>query len=73
MGEDNETAADNQKRETLSAIPPTSIENQKLSTGKFLLTWEMCIKAMGTPREVPKRKRTWEDSNPVTKRGSRYR
>ena len=40
MGEDNKTDAGNQKRETLSVIPPTSIENQKLSTGKFLLTWD---------------------------------
>ena len=40
MGEDNKTAAGNQKRETLSVIPPPSIESQKLSTGKSLLTWD---------------------------------
>ena len=38
MGEDNETGASNQKKETLAVIPPTPIENQRLNTGKSLLT-----------------------------------
>ena len=37
VGEVNETAAGNQKRETLTVIPPTPIENQILNTGKSLL------------------------------------
>ena len=40
MGETNETAADKQKKETLTVIPPTPIENQRLNTGKPLLTWD---------------------------------
>ena len=38
VGEANETATDNQKRETLTVIPPTPTENQRLDTGKSLLT-----------------------------------
>ena len=40
MGETNETADDNRKKETLTAIPPTPMESQRLNTGKSLLTWE---------------------------------
>ena len=40
MGETNETAADKQKKETLTVIPSTPIENQRLNTGKPLLTWD---------------------------------
>ena len=38
VGETNETAAGNKKKETFTAIPPTPIENQKLNIGKSLLT-----------------------------------
>ena len=38
MGVANETAAGNQKRETVTVITPTSTENQRLNTGKSLLT-----------------------------------
>ena len=38
VGEANETAAGNQKKETLTAIPPTPIENRGLNTGKSLPT-----------------------------------
>ena len=38
VGEVNETGASNQKKETLAVIPPTPIENQRLNTGKSLLT-----------------------------------
>ena len=40
MEETNETAADKQKKETLTVIPSTPIENQRLNTGKPLLTWD---------------------------------
>ena len=36
--EANETAAGNQKKETLTVIPPTPIENQRLNARKSLLT-----------------------------------
>ena len=38
VGVANETAAGNQKRETVTVITPTSTENQRLNTGKSLLT-----------------------------------
>ena len=38
VGEAKETAAGNQKKVTLTVIPPTHIENQRLNTGKSLLT-----------------------------------
>ena len=38
VGEANRTAAGNQKKETLTVIPLTPIENQILNTGKSLLT-----------------------------------
>ena len=37
--EANETAVDNQKKEIFTFIPPTPTENQRLNTGKSLLTW----------------------------------
>ena len=40
IGETNETADDNPKKETLTVIPPTPMENQRPNTGKSLLTWE---------------------------------
>ena len=36
----NKTAAGNQKKETLTVITPPPIENQRLNTGKSLLTWD---------------------------------
>ena len=72
--EANETAAGSQKKETLTVIPPTPIENQRLNTGKFLLTRDS-KKGLDTKKKkglVPKRKRAREDSDPVTKRGSRH-
>ena len=38
VGEVNKTAAGNQKKEILTVVPPTPIENQILNTGKTLLT-----------------------------------
>ena len=38
MGVANETAAGNQKRETVTVITTTPTENQRLNTGKSLLT-----------------------------------
>ena len=38
VGEAIETAAGNQKKESLTVIPPTSIEDQRLKTEKSLLT-----------------------------------
>ena len=38
VGVANETAAGNQKRETVTVITPTPTENQRLNTGKSLLT-----------------------------------
>ena len=38
VGKASETAAGNQKKETLTVMPPTPIENQRLNTGKSLLT-----------------------------------
>ena len=40
VGNANETATGNQKKEILTVIPPTPIENQRLNTGKSLLTWD---------------------------------
>ena len=40
VGEAIETAAGNQKKESLTVIPPTSIEDQRLKTEKSLLTWD---------------------------------
>ena len=37
VGKANETAAGNQNKETITAITPTPIENQRLNTGKSLL------------------------------------
>ena len=73
VGEANETAAGNQKKETLTVIPPKKhpskikdlIQGNPYSHG-------MRKKGKGTLRMVPKRKRAWEDSNPFTKRGSRH-
>ena len=41
MGEANEIAAGNQKKETLTVIPPRLIENQRVNTGKSLFTREL--------------------------------
>ena len=60
VGEANKTAAGNQKKETLTVIPPTLIENQRLNTRKFLIT---------RVRMAQKRKRAKEDSNLVAKKG----
>ena len=38
VGEVNKAVAGNQKKEILTAISQTPIENQRLNTGKFLLT-----------------------------------
>ena len=38
VGEANKAVAGNQKKEILTAISQTPIENQRLNTGKFLLT-----------------------------------
>ena len=38
MRKGNETAAGNQKKKILTVIPPTPIKNQRLNTGKPLLT-----------------------------------
>ena len=69
MGEVNETGAGNQKKETLAIIPPTPIENQRLNTGKSLLIRDAQEE---TTMVVPKRKKALEDSNSVSKRGSRH-
>ena len=37
VGKANETSAGNQNKETITAIPPTPIEIQRLNTGKSLL------------------------------------
>ena len=69
MGEAIETAACNQKEETLTVILPTPIEIQTFNIRKFLGR----KKAPGTPRAVPKRKMPWNDSNTFPKRGKRQR
>ena len=71
VGEANETATDKQKRETLTAIPPDLLKTEDLIQGNPH-SHGMGNKGTGTPRVVPKRKRSWEDSNPVAKRGSRH-
>ena len=38
LGEANKTAAGNQKKENLTVIPPAPTENQRINTGKSLLT-----------------------------------
>ena len=63
VGEANKTAAGNQKKETLTVIPPTLIENQRLNTRKFLIT---------RVRMAQKRKIAKENSNMVAKKGSRH-
>ena len=41
MGEANKTAAGNQKKVILTVISPTPIENQRLNTGKCLISWNV--------------------------------
>ena len=71
VGETNETAAGNKKKETFTAIPPTPIENQKLNIGKSLLTRD-AQKGNRNAGRGTKKKKSLENSNPVTKRGSRH-
>ena len=61
-----QTATANQKEEIRTVIPPASIENEELNTGKSLLT-RNAQEGNRTSRVVPKRKRAWEDSNPIQK------
>ena len=59
------------KKETLTVIPPDLLKTEDLIQGNPY-PHGMGKKGTGTPRVVLKRKRSWEDSNPVTKRGSRH-
>ena len=72
VSEANETAAGNQERETLTVIPPTPIENQRLIQGNPY-THGMRKKGTGMPLVVAKIKRAWEVPNSVAKRVSIHR
>ena len=65
VGEINETAAGNQKRDTLNVIPQTPIKNQRLTTGKSILTRD--VKRGKGNAEGGMKKRAWEYSNPIKK------
>ena len=76
VGEANETAVGNQKKEALPDIPPTPVENQRkgksLKKQREVLAHTRCTKGNGNAEGGTKKKKAWEDSNPVIKRDSRY-
>ena len=66
MGEVDEKAGGNKKKETFQVNLPTSIKNERSSRGKFLLTRD----AQKWNRNVDcstSKKRSWKDSNTVAK------
>ena len=52
-----------------TVIPLTPVKTRRLNTGR---SHGMCKKGSGTPTVIQTRKKTWEDSNRVPKRGRRH-